>query len=197
MHTTLRHALTCNSVPINTTRHIYMHQFTYAHRLLFIYLKAYSPTAIPIYIIKCAHIGKLTKYTFMHKTCTYTLFPTHTISSPYTTVTIYSNISLIRCGLMGLSTDNMYSVYRQYAHADIYIIQNVGGSTKTFTQRPTHTHTWQAHPHRSMFTQLPSHTCMDTRTPLHLQTHHIDAPILLCTHGHTQMYIIRYTEAIT
>lgn len=52
-----------------------MQPFTYAHSFLCIYLKVYSPPAIPIYIIKCAHIGKPTRHTFMHKTCAFTHSP--------------------------------------------------------------------------------------------------------------------------
>lgn len=109
-----------------------------------------------IYIIKWAH----TKYISMHKTCFHTLTLTHTISSPYTNVAIYTNISPIRCKPRGLSTNKMYSSM----HTDIYTIKNTGESTWTFTylhMRPTHTYTWQTHPYRSMCTHIPCHTFMD------------------------------------
>ena len=52
---------------------------------------------------------------------------------------------------------------------------------------------------KRVHTHIPSHTCMDTHThkPVHLEIHHLDAPILICTHGYTQMYTVRYTQEIT
>lgn len=83
-----------------------MYPSIYAHSLVCVCI---YPPAILIYIIKCAYLGIPTKYIFMHKTCIHTLSLIHAISSPYTSVTIYTNISPIICGPIGLPTDKIYS----------------------------------------------------------------------------------------
>ena len=56
----------------------------------------------------------------------------------------------------------------------------------TYAEACSHTHT---------LPYMHGHT--HTHKPVHLEIHHLDAPILIRTHGYTQIYTIRYTQAIT
>ena len=82
-----------------------------------------------------------------------------------------------------------WSVYRQYVfkhvHTDIDILQNVGESTKTFTHRPTHTYTWQAHLCRTMFT----HTYPPIHAWTHTQARSLRNTPFRCTYTHMQTWV--------
>lgn len=153
------HNQTCTDVQEYTRKHNWtqtqMHSFTYVHSLLCIYMQAYTHfTANPTYIIKCAHIP--TKCISHAQNMYSHTPPTHTISSPHTSVTIYTNISLIRYGSIGLST---YKWIPKHVCTDIYMIQSAGEFTWTFTHRLlTHIHDRYGHTEACSYTYKQGHT---------------------------------------
>ena len=153
------------------------------------YIHRHRPpsTAIPVYIIKCVHMGTPTKYVFMHKMCVHTL-PPHTISSLYIRVIIYTNISLIRCGPVGPSIDNRYSDTHRHTHnSKCWTIHTDINTQAIFIHiHDRHTHT-EAYWHTHTLPYMHGHT----HTPWHSQTHHSDNPTLMCTHRHTQIMQIK------
>ena len=90
---------------------IYMNAAIYLCTQPFVHIfkGVHPPSHTHIYNQMCTHRQTHKAYFHAQNMCIHTLSPTHTISSPYTSVTIYTNISLIRCRPVGLSTDNMYS----------------------------------------------------------------------------------------
>lgn len=155
MDTTIRHVLMYKSIPTNIIRHIHK----CIHSPMCIAFCAYICrhthfTANPTYIIKCAHIP--TKCISHAQNMYSHTPPTHTISSPHTSVTIFTNISLIRYGSIGLST---YKWIPKHVCTDIYMIQSAGEFTWTFTHRLlTHIHDRYGHTEACSYTYKQGHT---------------------------------------